>query len=146
MLLTFLTRVYRTLTEVFCWIWMIAGAIMMGIIFENAFYFDGRVIVGGLVGLITVFSFEVTFLPPIMILFEINNNLEKINGKSDSGIFKRENMSSSGNTKPLRAHDSYETINDNKSHENSQDIWICKKCGEENSTTKNFCSSCGEYK
>ena len=111
MLLSFFTKIYRNLTEIFCWIWLVIAAIVMEIIFQDLF---DIYVVGAFVGLFVAFDLELTFLPPIMILFEVNNN--------------------------------FENINKEKAQENLRDIWVCKKCGEENPTTKNYCSSCGEYR
>lgn len=144
MLLSFFTKIYRNLTEIFCWIWLVIAAIVMEIIFQDLF---DIYVVGAFVGLFVAFDLELTFLPPIMILFEVNNNLEKINTKLDRMNYQSDNVpSSSVNTMPLAAKDYIENINKEKAQENLRDIWVCKKCGEENPTTKNYCSSCGEYR
>jgi ribosomal protein L40E len=116
----------------------------MEIIFQDLF---DIYVVGAFVGLFVAFDLELTFLPPIMILFEVNNNLEKINAKLDRMNYQSVNVpSSSVNTMSLAAKDYIENINKEKAQENLRDIWVCKKCGEENPTTKNYCSSCGEYR
>ena len=92
MLLSFFTKIYRNLTEIFCWIWLVIAAIVMEIIFQDLF---DIYVVGAFVGLFVAFDLELTFLPPIMILFEVNNNLEKINAKLDRMNYQSVNVPSS---------------------------------------------------
>ncbi len=129
MLVDFFTRLYRDLTEIFCWILLIGAAIGMGILFDGAFRFDAAPFVGGVVGLVAAFALELTFLPPIMVLFEINDKLEMIGKKMD----KNNKNDNAGSSKAA----------DEKSAYPKSNTWVCKKCGETNPEGAVLCRSCG---
>lgn len=131
MLVSFFTRLYRELAEFFCWILLIGAAIGMGILF------DGNPVVGGIVGLVAAFALELTFLPPIMVLFEINDKLEMIGKKIDKNN-KNDNAGSS-----KAADERVSKVADEKSAYPKSNTWVCKKCGETNPEGAMLCRSCG---
>ena len=78
-MLSFLTRVYRKLTDIFCWIWLIGFTVFMAIVFNESMdwlFDDWAVFVGVIAGLVIGFWTELIILPPIMVLFEINDKLD----------------------------------------------------------------------
>lgn len=78
-MLSFLTRVYRKLTDIFCWIWLIGFTVFMAIVFNESMdwlFYDWAVFVGVIAGLVIGFWTELIILPPIMVLFEINDKLD----------------------------------------------------------------------
>ena len=78
-MLSFLTRVYRKLTDIFCWVWLIGFTVFMAIVFNESMdwlFYDWAVFVGVIAGLVIGFWTELIILPPIMVLFEINDKLD----------------------------------------------------------------------
>lgn len=78
-MLSFLTRVYRKLTDIFCWVWLIGFTVFMAIMFNESMdwlFDDWAVFVGVIAGLVIGFWTELIILPPIMVLFEINDKLD----------------------------------------------------------------------
>ena len=78
-MLSFLTRVYRKLTDIFCWVWLIGFTVFMAIVFNESMdwlFDDWAVFVGVIAGLVIGFWTELIILPPIMVLFEINDKLD----------------------------------------------------------------------
>ncbi len=78
-MLSFLTRVYRKLTDIFCWVWLIGFTVFMAIVFKESMdwlFYDWAVFVGVIAGLVIGFWTELIILPPIMVLFEINDKLD----------------------------------------------------------------------
>lgn len=78
-MLSFLTRVYRKLTDIFCWVWLIGFTVFMAIVFKESMewlFDDWAVFVGVIAGLVIGFWTELIILPPIMVLFEINDKLD----------------------------------------------------------------------
>ena len=135
MLVSFFTRLYRGLTEVFCWILLIGAAIGMGIVFADSFRFDGAAFVGGIVGLLIALIFEMLVIPPLMVLFEINDKLEK-NKNNSVSVVKSDTVTSPKVTAPLTATEKLAFQNGN--------TWVCRKCGETNANGAALCRSCGK--
>lgn len=78
-MLSFLTRVYRKLTDIFCWVLLIGFTVFMAIVFNESMdwlFYDWAVFVGVIAGLVIGFWTELIILPPIMVLFEINDKLD----------------------------------------------------------------------
>lgn len=78
-MLSFLTRVYRKLTDIFCWVWLIGFTVFMAIVFNESMdwlFDDWAGFVGVIAGLVIGFWTELIILPPIMVLFEINDKLD----------------------------------------------------------------------
>ena len=78
-MLSFLTRVYRKLTDIFCWVWLIVFTVFMAIVFNESMdwlFYDWAGFVGVIAGLVIGFWTELIILPPIMVLFEINDKLD----------------------------------------------------------------------
>lgn len=78
-MLSFLTRVYRKVTDIFCWVWLIGFTVFMAIVFNESMdwlFYDWAVFVGVIAGLVIGFWTELIILPPIMVLFEINDKLD----------------------------------------------------------------------
>lgn len=151
-MLSFLTRVYRKLTDIFCWVWLIGFTVFMAIVFNESMdwlFDDWAVFVGVIAGLVIGFWTELIILPPIMVLFEINDKLDflvrkekkvsKKDKKNEEEIITAEN------------EDCEETVDENQKPvmERTDDdtvFWICKGCGEKNWNTLIYCEHCGKYK
>ena len=57
-MLSFLTRVYRKLTDIFCWVWLIGFTVFMAIVFNESMdwlFDDWAVFVGVIAGLVIGF-------------------------------------------------------------------------------------------
>lgn len=151
-MLSFLTRVYRKLTDIFCWVWLIGFTVFMAIVFNESMdwlFDDWAVFVGVIAGLVIGFWTELIILPPIMVLFEINDKLDflvrkekkvsKKDKKNEEEIITTEN------------EDCVETVDENQKPvmERTDDdtvFWICTGCGKRNSNTLIYCEHCGKYK
>ena len=78
-MLCFLTSVYRKLTDIFCLVLLIGFTVFMAIVFNESMdwlFDDWAVFVGVIAGLVIGFWTELIILPPIMVLFEINDKLD----------------------------------------------------------------------
>ncbi len=174
-MLSFLTRVYRKLTDIFCWVWLIGFTVFMAIVFKESMewlFDDWAVFVGVIVGLIIGFWTELIILPPIMVLFEINDKLDflvrkekkvsKKDKKNEEEIITTENEDCVETV--VKENDSLdENLGNSENSENSEKVveelrpviekteddinfWICKGCGEKNWNTLIYCEHCGKYK
>ena len=152
MLLSFLTKAYRSIVNLGCWIFAILLGIGMAIGFYEFFY-DLEVLaaIGGfIVGFIIGLWFEINFVVPMTILFEINNKLDKIEKKLEKTNYNIQNLSldskSINNTVSKTNVNFVPKVDVSKANENLRGIWVCKDCGEENPDTQNSCKSCGKYR
>ena len=118
MLLSFLTKAYRTIVNLFCWIFAILSGIGLAIRFYISFSGFGAAIGGFFVGFILGLLFEIFFVVPLMVLFEINEKLNILCKK--------------------------EKNTNNDVAQDFKEVWICDKCGKENIDNQNLCSFCGE--
>ena len=123
-MLDFVAKVFRSWMNAILWLLLIGcviggfvtgGTLLGGWAFNVGFAFLG-LIIGGLVGLITVIlsgGLIANFLNMV-------DNIEAI----------KSHLSYSGNT----------------SQANSGDDWVCKKCNTQNKITASFCKDCGAPK
>ena len=154
-MLSFLTRVYRKLTDIFCWVWLIGFTVFMAIVFKESMewlFDDWAVFVGVIAGLVIGFWTELIILPPIMVLFEINDKLDflvrkekKVSKKDKKAILTNDDVELTEN------EDCVETVDENQKPviektEDDINFWICKGCGEKNWNTLIYCEHCGKYK
>ena len=151
-MLSFLTRVYRKLTDIFCWVWLIGFTVFMAIVFNESMdwlFDDWAVFVGVIAGLVIGFWTELIILPPIMVLFEINDKLDFLVRKekkvSEKDKKNEEEIITTEN------EDCVEKVDENQKPvmERTDDdnvFWICKGCGEKNWNTLIYCEHCGKYK
>ena len=150
-MLSFLTRVYRKLTDIFCWVWLIGFTVFMAIVFKESMYrifYDWAVFVGVIAGLVIGFWTELIILPPIMVLFEINDKLDilvgkkkqksKENKKNDEDIVTTENDESVVNVE--KGVEETESLTENTgAFDNSENEQ--KSMSEENCTTEETANS-----
>ena len=150
-MLSFLTRVYRKLTDIFCWIWLIGFTVFMAIVFNESMdwlFDDWAVFVGVIAGLVIGFWTELIILPPIMVLFEINDKLDflvgkkkqksKENKKNDEDIVTTENDESVVNVE--KGVEETESLTENTgAFDNSENEQ--KSMSEENCTTEETANS-----
>ena len=141
MLLSFLTKAYRSIVDLGCWVFAILLGIGMAIGFYEFFY-DLEVLaaIGGfIVGFIIGLWFEINFVVPMTILFEINHKLEKIDEKLQKTNYKIDNLPST--VKVNTENTSYKTVDEPKK---SEGFWVCQKCGTKNKNGSMLCISCGK--
>ena len=131
MLLSFLTKAYRSIVNLGCWIFAILLGIGMAIGFHNIFYEDLAAVGGFFVGVIIALLFELNFVVPMTVLFEINDKLD-ILCKSEKKLNNKSVLKSNNNNE--------QDISD----EDFSDAWVCEKCGKENVDNQNSCDFCGE--
>ena len=150
-MLSFLTRVYRKLTDIFCWVWLIGFTVFMAIVFNESMdwlFYDWAVFVGVIAGLVIGFWTELIILPPIMVLFEINDKLDflvrkkkqksKENKKNDEDIVTTENDESVVNVE--KGVEETESLTENTgAFDNSENEQ--KSMSEENCTTEETANS-----
>ena len=150
-MLSFLTRVYRKLTDIFCWVWLIGFTVFMAIVFKESMdwlFDDWAVFVGVIAGLVIGFWTELIILPPIMVLFEINDKLDiligkkkqksKENKKNDEDIVTTENDESVVNVE--KGVEETESLTENTgAFDNSENEQ--KSMSEENCTTEETANS-----
>ena len=150
-MLSFLTRVYRKLTDIFCWVWLIGFTVFMAIVFNESMdwlFDDWAVFVGVIAGLVIGFWTELIILPPIMVLFEINDKLDilvgkkkqksKENKKNDEDIVTTENDESVVNVE--KGVEETESLTENTgAFDNSENEQ--KSMSEENCTTEETANS-----
>ena len=79
-------KVYKKVTEILCWVLLIAtpicGFIGFGFAFDD--YVDFNILMallGAVVGFVVAIIFEFITIPPLMILFEINSKLDFLEGE-----------------------------------------------------------------
>lgn len=131
MLLSFLTKAYRSIVNLGCWIFAILLGIGMAIGFYKIFYEDLAAVGGFFVGVIIALLFELNFVVPMTVLFEINDKLD-ILCKSEKKLNNKSVLKSNNNNE--------QDISD----EDFSDVWVCEKCGKENVDNQNSCDFCGE--
>ena len=131
MLLSFLTKAYRSIVNLGCWIFAILLGIGMAIGFYKIFYEDLAAVGGFFVGVIIALLFELNFVVPMTVLFEINDKLD-ILCKSEKKLNNKSVLKSNNNNE--------QDISD----EDFSDAWVCEKCGKENIDNQNLCEFCGE--
>ena len=131
MLLSFLTKAYRSIVNLGCWIFAILLGIGMAIGFYIIFYEDLAAVGGFFVGVIIALLFELNFVVPMTVLFEINDKLD-ILCKSEKKLNNKSVLKSNNNNE--------QDISD----EDFSDAWVCEKCGKENIDNQNSCEFCGE--
>lgn len=150
-MLSFLTRVYRKLTDIFCWVWLIGFTVFMAIVFNESMdwlFDDWAVFVGVIAGLVIGFWTELIIFPPIMVLFEINDKLDfligkkkqksKENKKNDEDIVTTENDESVVNVE--KGVEETESLTENTgAFDNSENEQ--KSMSEENCTTEETANS-----
>lgn len=150
-MLSFLTRVYRKLTDIFCWVWLIGFTVFMAIVFNESMdwlFYDWAVFVGVIAGLVIGFWTELIIFPPIMVLFEINDKLDflvrkkkqksKENKKNDEDIVTTENDESVVNVE--KGVEETESLTENTgAFDNSENEQ--KSMSEENCTTEETANS-----
>lgn len=150
-MLSFLTRVYRKLTDIFCWVWLIGFTVFMAIVFNESMdwlFDDWAAFVGVIAGLVIGFWTELIILPPIMVLFEINDKLDilvgkkkqksKENKKNDEDIVTTENDESVVNVE--KGVEETESLTENTgAFDNSENEQ--KSMSEENCTTEETANS-----
>lgn len=102
-------------------------------------YRQNYTLLGAVLGLVAVIIFEFLIIPPVFVLFEINENLKKSkeNKKSeDSRDIEFE--------QPSKVEIKKKEITDERIAQAQKDgCWICMKCGEENPNMREVCSNCG---
>ena len=131
MLLSFLTKAYRSIVNLGCWIFAILLGIGMAIGFYIIFYEDLAAVGGFFVGVIIALLFELNFVVPMTVLFEINDKLD-ILCKSEKKLNNKSVLKSNNNNE--------QDISD----EDFSDAWVCEKCGKENIDNQNSCEFCGK--
>ena len=72
-----LVKYYRQVANIFCWVFLIIAALSGAGTGYEKWGFMG-LIIGGLGGLFAAFMIELFIVPPIMVLFEINDKLDDI--------------------------------------------------------------------
>lgn len=140
-MLEFVARVFRGWMNVLLWLILIAcviggfvagGTLLGGWGFSFGYAILG-LIVGGLIGLITIIlsgGLIANFLNMVDDISSIKYHLSK-NGNTIGGNSSGINLS---NISPITP-----TVN-------AADSWVCKKCSERNSNNSTSCKSCGAYK
>ena len=136
-MLSFLTRVYRKLTDIFCWVWLIGFTVFMAIVFNESMdwlFDDWAVFVGVIAGLVIGFWTELIILPPIMVLFEIYDKLDflvrkekkvsKKDKKYEEVIFTTENEDCV--EKVVEENDSLDENSENSENSENDGIKIMK--------------------
>lgn len=110
---------YRYIMNVVLVLLLIAGPIAGGIIGkELSTYRANYSTVGILIGLLAALIFDFLIMPPILVLFEINEKFKKEN----TIIKEKTKTEINPETKPMS--------------------WLCKNCGEVNSTESTACGKC----
>ena len=72
-----LVKYYRKVANIFCWVFLIIAALSGAGTGYEKWGFMGFLI-GGAGGLFLAFMIELFIIPPIMVLFEINDKLDDI--------------------------------------------------------------------
>ena len=72
-----LVKYYKQVANIFCWAFLIIAALSGAGTGYERWGFPG-LIIGGLGGLFAAFMIELFIVPPIMVLFEINDKLDDI--------------------------------------------------------------------
>ena len=70
-----LVKYYRQVANIFCWAFLILATLSGAGTGYSQWGFMGFII-GGLGGLLLAFALELLIVPPIMVLFEINDKLD----------------------------------------------------------------------
>ena len=143
-MLEFIRSVYRVFVLVGFWVFLIICTIGGGVLADLTYSVNTitgassgiHPVLGGFIGLIVGFIFDVLILGFIATILNIDDNLEKlkfkINSFSTGGGFSGSNLSSIQPVKPGQI--------------NFGDTWTCKKCNERNSINSPSCKGCGGYK
>ena len=72
-----LVKYYRQVANIFCWAFLIIATLTGSATGYDEWDSPG-LIIGGLGGLFAAFMIELFIVPPIMVLFEINDKLDDI--------------------------------------------------------------------
>ena len=72
-----LVKYYRKVANIFCWAFLIIAALTGAALGYDEWDFPGFII-GAVGGLLAAFMIELFIVPPIMVLFEINDKLDDI--------------------------------------------------------------------
>ncbi|MBQ3713039.1 MAG: hypothetical protein II890_03700 [Spirochaetia bacterium] len=72
-----LVKYYRQVANIFCWAFLIIATLTGAATGYDEWDSPG-LIIGGLGGLFAAFMIELFIVPPIMVLFEINDKLDDI--------------------------------------------------------------------
>ena len=72
-----LVKYYRQVANIFCWVFLIIAALSGAGTGYEKWGFMGFLF-GGIGGLLLAFAIELVIIPPIMVLFEINDKLDDI--------------------------------------------------------------------
>lgn len=75
MLVEFYTKSYKKIVEVVAWLMLVLGVIAGGVIGSAT---RGGAVPGIILGFLIAAVAEALFIPPLMILFQINDKLEKL--------------------------------------------------------------------
>ena len=70
-----LVKYYRKVANIFCWAFLIIATLTGAATGYDEWDFPG-LIIGGLGGLLAAFMIELFVVPPIMVLFDINEKLD----------------------------------------------------------------------
>ena len=71
-----LVKYYRKVANIFCWAFLIIATLSGAVTGYERWGFFGF-LVGSVGGLFLAFAIELFIVPPIMVLFEINDKLDK---------------------------------------------------------------------
>ena len=72
-----LVKYYRQVANIFCWVFLIIAALSgAGTGYEKWGFFG--LLFGGAGGFLAAFAIELFIIPPIMVLFEINDKLDTL--------------------------------------------------------------------
>lgn len=72
-----LVKYYRQVANIFCWAFLIIAALSGAVTGYERWGFLGF-LVGGVGGFLVAFAIELFIIPPIMVLFEINDKLDTL--------------------------------------------------------------------
>lgn len=161
MLITFLISCYRKIMNFLLKISFYAAPIIIGLVSAVSSYAVkhsvwavlGGFVVGAVFGFIGAVVAAFIVIPPVLVLFEINENLVKIHKeiKKDEELGNSESASSKKNKNdlekfPVNEIKKQEITDERIAEAQKHGCWICSKCGEENPNMREICSNCGTEK
>jgi len=132
-MLNFVKSVFRRFFEALLWLNLVLFAIIGGVI-GNIIWHP---VVGVVIGLIAGMLINIIFGGAVATLINIDENIEYL-------FFNSNKPENNSNAAPSGIN-----LNNNtpvSPVSNSDDTWICKKCGDRNPVSSSSCKGCGAYK